>query len=328
MAESQELHHQGLQYYLLLLGAWLIRLPASFAQSKAMQKSLESLPSDVDRKRIQIPSRESGRSITVDVYEKKADGGAMKSSGDKKKIHINCHGSGFVIPSLGTDIDFCALLASKTNTTVFDCDYRKAPEHPFPAAPNDIQDVLNYISNHAADFDIEHITISGFSAGAALAMTTAVNYPPQQAQSGMHISGLVSIYGNPDMTNAYAAPDVKAYNSGVVLPDWLRTFFYKCYILPDQDRADTRLSAAYESRIDKWPDHVFLACGTADSLHESGERLVQKLKGLGHADVEFLSVEREAHAFDKGVKVGSQTETRRNVMYEKAVELVLRAHGK
>lgn len=226
--------------------------------------------------------------------------------------------SGFIIPSLGSDIDFCALLASK-GVVVFDADYRKAPENPFPAAYQDVEDLVSYLQAHASDFDVEHLTISGFSAGAGLAMANSVNLPPGT------IAGVVSFYGNPDMARSYPAPD-KIHDGGVVLPGWLRSFFYKCLILPGQDRTDSRLSAAYAS-IERWPKHVYVACGAADNLHDAGQILVKNLKAAGHEDVEFLSVEHEAHAFDKAPKKGSLTEQKRDHMYHQAIEVIQRAHG-
>ena len=149
-------------------------------------------------------------------------------------------------------------------------------------------------------------------------MSLAVNSQPGT------IAGLVSIYGNTDMTTVYSAPNVKEFDSGAVLPNWLRRFFYMCYILPDQDRADTRLSPA-KAALDRWPRHVFMACGTADSLHEASRVMIDRLRTAGHKDVEFMSVKREAHAFDKSVGDGSPTEEKKAAVYQKAIELIRRA---
>lgn len=152
-------------------------------------------------------------------------------------------------------------------------------------------------------------------------MALAVNAP-----RGL-IKGLVSIYGNADMTKSYPAPS-DIYDSGVILPAWVRKFFYKCLVLPGQGRDDTRLSPAY-AEIERWPERCLFACGTADSLHGSGEVMAKRIKGERGTgvDVEFMSVEREAHAFDKGVKGNKADTARRTVeVYKRAVELVERAH--
>ena len=46
-----------------------------------------------------------------------------------------------VLPLHGTDSVFCAEAAAKLDAIVLDCDYRKAPEYPFPAPCEDAQDV-------------------------------------------------------------------------------------------------------------------------------------------------------------------------------------------
>lgn len=78
--------------------------------------------------------------------------------------------------------------------------------------------------------------------------------------------------------------------------------------------------------MDRWPAHVFVACGTADSLFVNGEHLVKDLVAKGHGDVTFLPVENEAHAFDKRVKKGSVSEKRRGEMYGRALEMIERAY--
>ena|ERR1700761_5027410 len=72
--------------------------------------------------------------------------------------------SGFIFPSLGTDTEFCALLASRVGCIVLDCDYRKAPEYPFPAAYEDAQDIVTHVASHSSSFDAGRLTMGGFSA--------------------------------------------------------------------------------------------------------------------------------------------------------------------
>lgn len=180
--------------------------------------------------------------------------------------------------------------------------------------------MINYIRSHDSDFDTDHLTLSGFSAGANLAMANAVNAPAGT------VKGVVSFYGNTDMTKSHTAPDEKIYDSGVILPPWLRKFFYACYILPSQDRADPRLSPAFAA-VERWPGHVFLACGTADSLHDAGRSMAAHLSAKGHRDASFESIEEEAHAFDKAPKKETPSAKRKERMYEMAIAMIKRAHS-
>lgn len=52
-------------------------------------------------------------------------------------------------------------------------DYRLAPEHPWPAAPDDCETAALWLAEHAEQrFSTPKLAVGGFSAGATLAMTT------------------------------------------------------------------------------------------------------------------------------------------------------------
>ncbi|KDN49135.1 hypothetical protein RSAG8_02488, partial [Rhizoctonia solani AG-8 WAC10335] len=46
----------------------------------------------------------------------------------------------------GTDGDFCHLVSQRADAIVLDCDYAKSPEYPFPAAPNDVRDIIAHVT--------------------------------------------------------------------------------------------------------------------------------------------------------------------------------------
>jgi acetyl esterase/lipase len=57
---------------------------------------------------------------------------------------------------------------------IFDCDHAKAPEYPCPAAMDDVRDVLDCVFRHPEIYDLQRVTIEGFSAGACMALGTSV----------------------------------------------------------------------------------------------------------------------------------------------------------
>ena len=52
-------------------------------------------------------------------------------------VMVFYHGGGFVIGDLETHGPYCAEAARQLDMPVISVDYRLAPEHPFPAAPED-----------------------------------------------------------------------------------------------------------------------------------------------------------------------------------------------
>ncbi|MEO5795132.1 MAG: alpha/beta hydrolase [Rhodoferax sp.] len=82
------------------------------------------------------------------------------------------HGGGFVIGDLDTHDKVCRTLCHHAHMLVVAVDYRLAPEHPFPAAPDDAEAALRWLCAHAATLggDASRMAVAGDSAGAQLAL--------------------------------------------------------------------------------------------------------------------------------------------------------------
>jgi acetyl esterase len=87
------------------------------------------------------------------------------------------HGGGFVIGDLETHDAVCRTLCHEVGAVVVAVDYRLAPEHPFPAAVDDVVCALQWLSTHARELraDPSRIAVAGDSAGAQLAATACLH---------------------------------------------------------------------------------------------------------------------------------------------------------
>lgn len=83
------------------------------------------------------------------------------------------HGGGYIQGSPAQDDRFCSLVASRLGAVVAAVEYRKAPEHPYPAAIEDCHDGLVWLSQQP-DVDPARIAVGGASAGGGLAAALAI----------------------------------------------------------------------------------------------------------------------------------------------------------
>jgi acetyl esterase len=85
------------------------------------------------------------------------------------------HGGGFVLCDLDTHDAICRDLAAACGCVVVSVDYRRAPEHRYPAALDDADHATSWIYANAAELGIDpdRIGVAGDSAGANLAAGVA-----------------------------------------------------------------------------------------------------------------------------------------------------------
>lgn len=74
--------------------------------------------------------------VPVRVYEPLNPGGSTL---------IYLHGGGWVVGDVETHDPLCRRVANATGARVVSVDYRLAPEHPFPAGLDDVEDVLHWL---------------------------------------------------------------------------------------------------------------------------------------------------------------------------------------
>lgn len=87
-----------------------------------------------------------------------------------KMTILHLHGGAFIGGKLRTYRPFCGALASRLQAEVILPDYRLAPEHPFPAAPDDCLAVYREIIE--CGVEPEKLVVSGDSAGGNLTLVT------------------------------------------------------------------------------------------------------------------------------------------------------------
>src|SRR5207249_2636259 len=91
-------------------------------------------------------------------------------------VVVYLHGGGWVLGDLDTHDGVCRLLADRSSCAVLAVDYRLAPEHPYPAAFEDLERAAGWLRRGGAAehrLDPSRLAIAGDSAGGHLAAVGA-----------------------------------------------------------------------------------------------------------------------------------------------------------
>ncbi|KAL4805575.1 Alpha/Beta hydrolase protein [Aspergillus unguis] len=255
-------------------------------------KSPSPQPDDVH----QIQSRDAARTIKAHVYK------PTPTASGPSPILINFHGSGFVFPLHGQDDEFCRLMSQRTGYTVVDVQYRLAPEHPFPAALNDVEDVVNWVLQQSEKFDRGRIALSGFSAGGNLALAASSTiYPREKFHAVLAFYPPVDLYTDP---GSKSSPDP----TGKPLPASLARFFDRCYIPSSHNKQDPRISPLY-AQPERFPNRVLMITAAGDSLAPEAEQLAVAMKESGR-EVILERMEGCNHGWNVSPKTAVQREAR------------------
>ncbi|QRV80259.1 alpha/beta hydrolase family protein [Ceratobasidium sp. AG-Ba] len=259
-----------------------------------------------------VNSNTSSRRIKINVYEP-SDLNRNKSY----PVYINLHASGFIIPALGMDGDFCRIVSNRTGAIVLDCDYAKAPEWPFPAAPDDLKDVISHVlDNKEGIYDTTRLAVGGFSAGGVLALTAPVSQPENT------IKGIIAFYPLADFSLSHAdrfQPGASKGEDPNISPSFME-LVNDCYCPTGTDLSDPRLSPV-NVPVSLFPKHIFIAVCGYDPLRKEAVGLADKLKGAG-VGVVFQDLPNVPHAWDKQAKEKTHGGTVRHNSYEAAIKML------
>lgn len=107
----------------------------------------------------------------------------QEESAEKRPILVNVHGGGWCLEHTERDIYFSRRMASRTGCLVVDVDYVLAPEHPYPAAIEELEALFDALPGLAERWggDPERVILCGQSAGGNLlaAVTQRGRYTDQ-----------------------------------------------------------------------------------------------------------------------------------------------------
>jgi acetyl esterase len=186
------------------------------------------------------------------------------------------HGGGWSVGSRISHEPVARYFATHAGVRVLSVEYRRAPEHRFPAAVEDAIAAFEHAHRHANDLGAhpDRIAVGGDSAGGNLAAVTA-----QQAvrRGGAVPAFQLLMYPPTDLSTRRPSRDLFVRSS--TFTDQNLRWAMNNYIPRGTDLGDPRLSPLYGEVADLPP--AYIASAGFDPLRDEGEAYADKLRAAG-----------------------------------------------
>ncbi len=243
---------------------------------------------------VQVASRSvrgpEGLSVPVRVY---TPTNATENNAVVPTI-VYVHGGGWVLASPEVYDGSARALADKCNAVVVSVDYRKAPEHKFPAAHEDVYAVLQHALSGEASFggDPNRVAIAGESAGGNMATAACIMAAQRGGRMPVH---QLLVY--PVSNHAFDTPSYRENARAKPLNAPMMPWFFGHYLRSPADGNSPLISPlrASESDLSKLPEATIILA-EIDPLRSEGMMYAQRLKAAG-VEVSSKNYEGVTHEF-------------------------------
>ena len=199
----------------------------------------------------------------------------------RQGVILYLHGGGFTCGDLEYSLGVGTLLAVQTGTRVFCCAYRLAPEHPYPAAPDDVLEAYRYLLDKG--YDARHITLCGESAGGGLCYTLCLRL----RELGLPLPcGIIAISPWTDLTASGKSYTLNRDNDPSMTEELLN-FFADSYT---KDRKDPMVSPVFADLTGMPPSLIFV--GGDEIMRSDAEEMHKHLLSVGCKSQLIVAPER------------------------------------
>jgi acetyl esterase len=188
---------------------------------------------------------------------------------DADGVVLHLHGGGFVFHDIDVHDAAARRLANRSGMAVLGVDYRRPPEHRFPAAPDDVDTVLAWLADEGPALGLDLPTYAhGDSAGGNLAIVAALRNPGRFA-------ALALLYPFLDPTAGF-----ESYRTAADGFDPREAAWYWQQYADPEDLTHPDLAPLLSDRLATLPP-TLVATAEHDPLRDEGEELVRLLAEEG-----------------------------------------------
>jgi acetyl esterase len=224
-------------------------------------------------------ARDADRRVRVRVYT------PLRGRAPRPLL-VYFHGGGFVVGDLETVDGLCRGLANEAGAVVVSVDYRRAPEHPVPAAQDDALAATRWALRQARRLgaDPARVAVGGDSAGGTLAAMVAQRL---RGEIGLQ----VLLCPATDFTFAQTDRDPLLAR----LPTWETVDWFDRHAMAVADRRDPRISPALMKDLVDVP-RALIVTAAVDSFAGDARRYAERLRAAG-VDVTVADFDGQLHGF-------------------------------
>lgn len=189
------------------------------------------------------------------------------------RVILYFHGGGYVGGSIDSHREYCIRLARASKTRVLLIDYRRAPEHRFPAALEDATKVYDWLIS-SEGIKPKNIIIAGESAGGGLTIATLIKLRDDQMElpaAGVCLSPFLDLAISGESVISKAEVDPLVTQADL-------EFCAKLY-LGEEDNRNPLASPLYAD-LKKLPP-LYIQVGTAEILLDDSIRFADLARAAG-----------------------------------------------
>ncbi len=206
---------------------------------------------------------------------------------------IYFHGGGFVIGTVETHDHVAREFCEALGCTTISVDYRLAPEHRFPAAPDDCLAAVRWAGENAAALGVPsgRIILIGDSAGGNLATVTCARL---RDEGGPAIAGQILAYPVTD----YHSPPTHSYLAnaeGYSLTRGAMIRFWRDYLVDEAESRHPHAAPMRAADLSNLPPALVLTA-EYDPLRDEGEAYAARLEQAG-VGVKLIRYDGLIHGF-------------------------------